>query len=234
MSILVIKIQLLGMEEMVQEEMVKFRTLIESHGNEPLDISGKMNLPIINALWRVTAGESFEYDNPVLVDLLNRVTDYLQRIGRPEAIFLYIFPWIAKMWPSFLGRNEDIKISRDVMKMMRKSIKNHKDTLDTNEPRDYIDKYLIEIENTKDPSSSFYGPKGIENLASNLMDLFIAGSETTSTTLTWAVLYMVRHQEVQQKVQQELDTVVGRYKIPSLADKPSLPYTEVGTLFKSM
>ena len=96
-----------------------------------------------------------------------------------------------------------------------------------NDPRDYIDKYLIEIENTKDTNSSFFGRNGIENLAANLADLFVAGSETTSTTLTWAVLYMVRNKEIQLKVQKELDSAIGRYRLPSLADKPNLPYTEV-------
>ena len=66
---------------MVQEEMVKFRSLLENHENEPLDIAGKMTLPILNSLWRVTAGE---YDNPFLVDLLSRMTDMLQRSVRPE------------------------------------------------------------------------------------------------------------------------------------------------------
>jgi len=215
-----------GMEGMIQEELMKFRALLETYGKEPIDIAGKMNLPIINALWRVTAGEDFEYDNPVLVDLLTRMTEFLKRIGRPEAVFLFGFPWIAQLWPSFLGRDEDIKINREIMNMMKTSINNHKETLDTNEPRDYIDKYLIEIQNTNDPSSSFFGDKGINNLAANLMDLFLAGSETTSTTLTWAILYMVRNQDAQEKVQKELDTVLGRYKIPSLADKPSLPYTD--------
>ena len=42
-----------------------------------------------------------------------------------------------------------------------------------------------------------------------LFDLFLAGSETTSTTLNWAVLYMVRYPDIQAKVQEELDTVVG-------------------------
>eukprot|EP00091_Calanus_sinicus_P011670 TRINITY_DN26333_c0_g1_i1.p1 TRINITY_DN26333_c0_g1~~TRINITY_DN26333_c0_g1_i1.p1 ORF type:complete len:147 (-),score=23.78 TRINITY_DN26333_c0_g1_i1:435-875(-) len=113
-----------------------------------------------------------------------------------------------------------------MMNMMRKAIENHKQTFDINDPRDFIDKYLTEIENTKDPNSSFFDKTGIENLASTLTDLFIAGSETTSTTLTWAFLYMVRNPEVQQKVQKEIDAAVGRYKIPSLADKPNLPYTE--------
>ena len=42
---------------MIQEELIKFRALLETYGEGPFDIAGKMNLPIINALWRVTAGE---------------------------------------------------------------------------------------------------------------------------------------------------------------------------------
>jgi len=50
------------------------------------------------------------------------------------------------------------------------------------ELRDFIDVYLTEIESTKDPESSFFGEKGIENLVMSLSDLFFAGSETTRLT----------------------------------------------------
>ena len=93
--------------------------------------------------------------------------------------------------------------------MMQDNILKHKETIDVNAPRDYIDMMLIEIEATKDPSSSFFGKRGLDSLKVNLFDLFLAGSETTSTTLTWAILYMVRYPEVQARVQQELDSVVG-------------------------
>ena len=71
-------------------------------------------------------------------------------------------------------------------------MKQNVDVIDVNEPRDFTDKMLIEINNTTDKSSSFYGDVGIENLSNTLFDLFLAGSETTSTTLIWAALYMVR------------------------------------------
>ena len=71
-------------------------------------------------------------------------------------------------------------------------LKQNVDLIDVNEPRDFTDKMLIEINNTTDKSSSFYGDVGIENLSNTLFDLFLVGSETTSTTLTWAALYMVR------------------------------------------
>ena len=129
--------------------------------------------------------------------------------------------------------------------MMAESIAQHQATLDVNAPRDFTDTMLIEILNTTDPASSFYGDFGIENLKNVMFDLFLAGSETTSTTLTWAALYMVRYPEVQKRVQvdkfllisryyllstcqlqAELDRVVGQNRHPSIADRPALPYTE--------
>ena len=91
---------------------------------------------------------------------------------------------------------------------------------------------MIKIKETTDPSSSFFGEKGRENLAITLYDLFLAGSETTATTLKWALLYMARYPSVQKKVQhqQEMDTAIGHGLPPSLKDKPNLPYTEAGLM----
>ena len=38
----------------------------------------------------------------------------------------------------------------------------------------------------------------------SIVDLFAAGSETTSSTLRWAVLYLVLHPAVQARCQQEV------------------------------
>ena len=38
---------------------------------------------------------------------------------------------------------------------------------------------------------------------------------------------MVRNHDAQDEVQKELDKALGKYKIPFLSDKPSLPYTDV-------
>ena len=90
----------------------------------------------------------------------------------------------------------------------------------------FVSQVLTEISQTTDPTSSFHGHLGKENLANTLSDLFQAGSETTSTTLTWAMLFMARYPSVQEKVQEELDNVVGRGRSPGLRDKQDLPYTE--------
>jgi len=54
------------------------------------------------------------------------------------------------------------------------------------------------------------------------MDLFMAGSETTSNTIEFAILYMILHPEIQKKVQAEIDYVIGLNRYPSMLDKPKL------------
>ncbi|ESK88109.1 cytochrome p450 [Moniliophthora roreri MCA 2997] len=54
--------------------------------------------------------------------------------------------------------------------------------------------------------------------------LYMAGYETTASTLGWLVLAMVRFPETQCKAQEELDSVVGRTRIPTLDDMENLPY----------
>jgi len=50
-------------------------------------------------------------------------------------------------------------------------------------------------------------------------DFFVAGGETTSTTLRWAILLISYFPEVQKKLQEEIDSVVGRERLPSLDDR---------------
>ena len=63
--------------------------------------------------------------------------------------------------------------------------------------RDFIDIYLEKMEETKDERSSFYGPQGLANLQRSLTDLFGAGSETSSSVLLFAFLYMIKYPDVQ-------------------------------------
>jgi len=78
----------------------------------------------------------------------------------------------------------------------------------------------------KDSNSTFYKEKGEKNLQAVIGELFVGGSETSSNTLSFAILYLSQNQQAQAKAQQELDRVVGTSRQISLTDKSSLPYTE--------
>lgn len=63
-----------------------------------------------------------------------------------------------------------------------------------------------------------------------LGDLFSAGMETVKTTLEWSLLLMLHNPEAARAVQDELDQVVGRSRMPNLEDLPYLPITEATIL----
>uniref|UniRef100_A0A914UK66 Uncharacterized protein n=1 Tax=Plectus sambesii TaxID=2011161 RepID=A0A914UK66_9BILA len=58
-----------------------------------------------------------------------------------------------------------------------------------------------------------------------LLDIWGAGMLPTVTMMRWALLFMLHYPDVQEKVQYELDTIVGKDRQVEMADKPFLPYT---------
>ena len=63
------------------------------------------------------------------------------------------------------------------------------------------------------------------DLAISLYDFLLAGTETSSTTLKWLVLYLTIHQEVQARCREEILRVIGANRC-RLEDIASLPYTQ--------
>lgn len=57
---------------------------------------------------------------------------------------------------------------------------------------------------TKGQESSTFDEEG---LIMSVLDLFVAGSETTSTTLRWAFLYMAKYPEIQGKITDQANNV---------------------------
>ena len=81
----------------------------------------------------------------------------------------------------------------------------------------------------RERKSSFYGQAGMSNLQRSLTDLFGAGSETSSSVLLFALLYMIKYPEVQAKVQDEIDSVIGKegsQRSVCLGDRSLMPYTD--------
>lgn len=51
-----------------------------------------------------------------------------------------------------------------------------------------------------------------------MVDLFVAGGETIATTLRWGVLLLAHHNEIQKKLQDEIDSVIGKGQ-PTIDDR---------------
>ena len=79
----------------------------------------------------------------------------------------------------------------------------------------YLNQTISQIANLTDLIFFFL----VINLVATLSDLFIAGSETTSSTIRYAFLFLAMNPRVQKKIHRELDEVIG-------TDTPSLKHKE--------
>ncbi len=113
----------------------------------------------------------------------------------------------------------------ELVEQMMSLIEEHNRDYDAANPRDLTDMFLKEMD-LKQTLGDESGAIKKENLRPVVGDLFVAGSETTNTTLRWSMLYMMAYPEIQNRVQKELDDVTHGNRLPRISDKPNLPYTE--------
>lgn len=65
-----------------------------------------------------------------------------------------------------------------------------------------------------------------EQLKYFCFDIWVAGQETTSITITWGIAFLIHHPEVQKKIQEELDRVIGSDRFIGIQDRPQLPHLQ--------
>ncbi|XP_005923249.1 cytochrome P450 2J2 [Haplochromis burtoni] len=174
-----------------------------------------------NIISSVVFGHRFEYTDPSFRKILELDNDALLLAGSAQAQLYDAFPGLMKYLP---GPHQTVHANyKEIMTFLNREIEKHQEEWNPDDPRDFIDAYLSEMEKKKeDPRAGF----NTETLLACTLDLIEAGTETSSTTLRWALVFMINYPEIQEKVQAEIDRVVGQSRLPTLTDRPKLPYTD--------
>ncbi|XP_035295683.1 cytochrome P450 2J3 isoform X1 [Cricetulus griseus] len=209
-----------SLEQRIQEEAQHLVDAIGEEGGQPFDPHFNVNNAVSNIICTVTFGERFEYHDSQFQEML-RLLDEVMCLESSLMCQLYnIFPRIIHYLP---GSHQTLfRNWRKLKLFVSDIIDNHRKDWDPEEPRDFIDAFLKEMTKYPDKTTTSFNE---ENLICSTLDLFFAGTETTSTTLRWALLCMALYPEVQEKVQAEIDRVIGQGRQPILADRESMPYT---------
>ncbi|RXG55981.1 cytochrome P450 2L1 [Armadillidium vulgare] len=154
----------------------------------------------------------YELDDQEFIDFQNKLLDF-EKLGVGMMV-VDICPWLKSVVPkrllSYLINEKQISCLSDWLKAKNwgkknKYIEEHQETLDPNNPRDFMDDYLIEMEKQKDDPDS---EMSIDDLIGCVGDLFTAGLETTSVFVRWMILFLASFTEVQKKLQKEVDEVL--------------------------
>eukprot|EP00058_Branchiostoma_floridae_P002572 XP_002588060.1 hypothetical protein BRAFLDRAFT_59209 [Branchiostoma floridae] len=209
-----------SLEGKIIEEARALADKISKHEHQEFRIHRMTRAAVSNVIASIVFGFRYEYDDPEFQALLYSVSESF------SISLLSLLPAIFPTLQYIPGANNGLKryekILMKVFKHVQEEIKEHKKDFNPDDVRDFIDAFLLEIKNRENEEDRAFIE---EQLVTIVVDLFFAGFDTTSNTLQWALLYMILHPDIQEKVQQEIDSVIGRNQDPSMVHRNQTPYT---------
>ncbi|XP_072633223.1 cytochrome P450 2F2-like isoform X2 [Canis lupus baileyi] len=192
-----------------------------THGNgAPFDPRRLLGNAVSNVICSVVFGNRYGYEDPEFQRLLDLFNDNFRimssRWGEMYNVFPTLLDWLPGPHHRIFQNFTELRV------FISEQIQRHQQTRQPGKPRDFIDCFLDQMDKEQnDPESHFQE----ETLVMTTHNLFFGGTETTSTTLRYGLLILLKYPEVAAKVQAELDAVVGQSRTPRLGDREHLPYT---------
>ncbi|XP_019936551.1 cytochrome P450 2J2-like isoform X1 [Paralichthys olivaceus] len=207
-------------ERSICEESQHLQEAMEKEKGEPFDPVSLLNSAVANIICQIVFGRRFDYSDHDFQSMLKNLTEIAYLEGSIWALLYDAFPALMEHLPG--PHNGIFSNSKSLEAAIRREIERHNLDLNPSDPRDYIDTFLIEQKHNRHTEQGF--DEG--NLALCCLDLFLAGSETTSKTLQWGLIYLIKNPHIQEKVQAEIDGVIGQSRQPTMADRPNMSYTD--------
>lgn len=201
------------MVEAEAEDLIRIVTSKLQDDRAVLAMADMFGVSVLNTLWTMMAGVRYNPEDKELKTLQGLLSELFTHIDMVGCLFSQ-FPFLRYLAPEYSGYNGYLKTHVQIWKFLRNELENHKRSFKIGEHRDFMDVYL-EILYSEDKKDSF----SESQLLAVCMDLFMAGSETTSKSLGFCFLYLLLFPEVQREAQEEIDRVIGRDRTPLLTDR---------------
>ncbi|TMS35705.1 hypothetical protein L596_003048 [Steinernema carpocapsae] len=220
------------MQEKILDEIGWFIDRIDRRiecNDSTVDIVNEFEICVGSIINNILFG--YRFDTPTRLrefdHLKNLLSKFLRTVVEPLTAILVVSSRYVENLPVFRDVRKNLMENRDqFFGFFEKQIKQHEQELDfdsTDEPRDYVEAYLRKMR------ADFKEKSGSETftqiqLINVLFDLWIAGMETTINTLSYGLICILHNPEVQERLHEELNSVVGSDRLITVDDRSRLPY----------
>ncbi|XP_065602991.1 cytochrome P450 2H2-like [Cyrtonyx montezumae] len=208
-----------GIEERIQEEAHFLVERLRNTHEKPFNPGTFLTHAVSNIICSIVFGDRFDYEDKKFLSLIEMLSENEKYQTKIQVQLYNFFPTIMDCLPG--PHKTLLKTIDDVDDFISEIVRAHQKSIDPSCPRDFIDAFINKMEQEKG-NSHFT----VESLTRTTLDLFFAGTGTTSTTLRFALLILQKYPEIEEKIQKEIDSVVGRDRSPCMADRSQLPYTD--------
>ncbi|XP_066578465.1 cytochrome P450 2M1-like [Amia ocellicauda] len=210
-----------SLAERIQDEAKNLVEAFRKHGDSAFNPKQLLCNAVSNIIYSIVFGQRLDYDDKQFKFLLSVINNYFNFLSSSKGQLYNMFPWVCQHLPG--PHHQVFEGFRKLQKYVEKEADRRLEDLDRESPRDYIEAFLVRMEEEKgQPHSSFV----YENLVASVWSLFSAGTETTSSTLRHSLLLMQKYPHVQERIQREIDEVIGSSRCPSVQDRQNMPYTD--------
>ncbi|XP_021519699.1 cytochrome P450 2A3 [Meriones unguiculatus] len=210
-----------GIEERIQEEAGFLLEAFRKTNGATIDPTFYLSRTVSNVISSIVFGDRFDYEDKEFLSLLRMMLGSFQFTATSKGQLYEMFSSVMKHLPG--PQHQAFKELQGLEDFITKKVEQNQRTLDPNSPRNFIDSFLIRmLEEKKNPNTEFH----MKNLVMTTLNIFFAGTETVSTTLRYGFLLLMKHPDVEAKVHEEIDRVIGRNRQPKYEDRLKMPYTE--------
>ncbi|XP_068117909.1 cytochrome P450 2D17-like isoform X3 [Hyperolius riggenbachi] len=210
-----------SMDKRICEESLHLVKEIKKNKDALYDPHIVLDNAVSNIICSIVFGRRYDYDDPTFRCILDLVHEHMKMATGIWAQLYNAFGFV-KYLP--LPHQKMLRNVKTVFAFLGTVLEEHKRSRVPGQPRDYIDCYLEEMEKEeKDGSKKTFDEK---SLFTCMVDLFVAGTETTSSTLEWGLLYMMLHPDIQEKCREEIDNIRVDRDHLDYEDQVRMPYTQ--------
>ncbi|MED6146917.1 hypothetical protein PIB30_039233 [Stylosanthes scabra] len=211
-----------------REETLRFLKGLKKKGEagEAVDISGELLTLTNSIISRMTMSiRCCEIDGDDLDDskmIREMVKEIMELAGKMNNVSEFI--WLFKNW-DLQGMNKRLKkVLERFDSMLERIISEHELVRkEKGEVRDLLD-ILLEIHEDNRRIDGIQFTK--ETIKAFIMDIFMAGTDTSATSIEWALAALINNPHVMEKVRQEIDSVTANNRLIQESDVGNLPYLQ--------
>ncbi|NWH66221.1 CP1B1 protein, partial [Geococcyx californianus] len=174
-----------------------------------------------NVLCALCFGRRYSHTDSEFTALLGRNDRFGQTVGAGSMVD--VLPWLLRFPNPVRSIFHDFQaLNQELHSFVHTKVAQHRQTFNPRILRDISDVMIAAVEH----GERFPEDLGPEDVDGAMTDIFGAGQDTTSTALSWVLLLLLKHPQLQQNIHAELDRVVGRSRLPTAEDRPNLPLLE--------